>query len=178
MKGSKDFFVFLKSKLLAVGAFFTSLPRKWLIAILIGAATVLVTAAALLIILLLPGDEDGCIAHIDTDGDLLCDECGAELKEALGECVTHINRDGDALCDRCGKPIESADPEPDPEPDPTPEHRDSNFDGKCDICLDTISDAVLLVQNGKSNFSFVYGQSLDGNAMMTLDMLAASIKRL
>ena len=115
MKGSKGFSAFLKSKWLAVKAFFTSLPRKWLIAILIGSATVLVTAAALLIILLTPSDEVGCTAHIDTNEDLLCDVCGAELKEALAECVTHINRDGDGLCDRCGKPIKTVDPEPEPE---------------------------------------------------------------
>ena len=56
-----------------------------------------------------------CTAHIDNNGDLKCDKCGAEV-----ECTSHKDKDKDLKCDKCGTTVEC-------------KHVDANNDGECDI---------------------------------------------
>ena len=56
------------------------------------------------------GDEEECTEHVDEDGDLLCDTCGAAV-EAVPECEEHIDTDGDVICDVCGAEVPFVAPE-------------------------------------------------------------------
>ena len=163
----------LKGAIDAVGISKWSLKKR-IVAISL-AGVFLLTCACVAIILLLPSEEQ-CSSHVDVNEDLICDVCGAELEaEPEAECTEHVDSDGDLICDACGAELEASEPEPDPEPEC--EHKDTDLNGKCELCGDMISEALLLVSNGSSSFSFVFGQSLNGDAKMTLDNLAKDLKK-
>ena len=130
-----------------------------------------------------PKDES-CAECSDTDGDGLCDVCGNEIEEPEEpkdeSCAECSDTDGDGLCDVCGKEIEEPE-EPSPELPSEPEceqHTDENYDGACDLCQGEMKDAIRLVSLGKSNYSFVIGGGIDGNARLAINSLQKKISAL
>ncbi len=49
-------------------------------------------------------DPPVCEEHTDTDGDLLCDNCGAQLEAPKPH--EHTDADGNYVCDECGEELE------------------------------------------------------------------------
>lgn len=79
------------------------------------------------------GENDQCIEHVDADSNLICDNCGAEIKEnevppTQKPCDEHKDEDGDEKCDDCGADV------PAPQPPVCEEHKDEDGDAKCDNC--------------------------------------------
>ena len=84
-----------------------------------------------------PKPDPECTAHVDADGNYLCDNCGAELERPLPPvCTEHKDEDGDEKCDVCGADV------PKPQPPVCDEHKDDDGDYKCDACGEVIFEAV------------------------------------
>ena len=76
-----------------------------------------------------PDNKPECTEHVDADGNLKCDVCGADLpKPQPPACTEHVDADGDEKCDVCGADV------PKPQPPVCEEHKDEDGDYKCDAC--------------------------------------------
>ncbi len=61
--------------------------------------------------------SDECTEHVDENGDLLCDNCGAGIP-----CTAHVDENGDLKCDKCSQSV------------PCTNHVDEVADLLCDKC--------------------------------------------
>lgn len=52
-----------------------------------------------------------CTEHVDSDGDGICDACGADVGSKDPSHTQHVDADGNGICDVCGEKVSA--PEPD-----------------------------------------------------------------